>query len=216
MTTTHLWLVDDDAELRHYLARALEAFPDGPVLTGSFGTPRSALDALGKGAQLDVALVDLGLPELAGEVLIQKLRWLRPEALLLAFTVRGDDAAVLSALRAGAHGYLTKDVSVEYLLAAIDEALRGGAPLSTNVSRYVVSRFWDASRAWSPVDLLTVRERSVLELFCMGASYREAAGLLDVAESTVQSHVKRIYEKLGVGSKAEAVRMACEAGLGLR
>ena len=136
---------------------------------------------------------------------------------MLAFTVRADDDAVFSALRAGARGYITKDASLAELMRAVQDAVRGGAPLSRGIGLRVVSRFWQTNEgSANAVDTLTARERSVLEVLCTGASYREAGRWLGLSEGTIQTHVKRIYEKLGVCSKAEAVRVACEAGLGSR
>ena len=212
-----VWFVDDDAELRASVEHALSAADTSFHITGSFGAPSDVRSALDRGEELDVALVDLGLPEPGGHALIRELRQRRPSVALLAFTVRSDDEAVFSALRAGACGYITKDASVAELARAVEDAVQGGAPLSRDISLRVVSRFWQLDeRAANAVDTLTVRERSVLEVLCTGASYREAGRWLGLSEGTIQTHVKRIYEKLGVCSKAEAVRMACEAGLAPR
>lgn len=214
MPPTTLWLVDDDDGLRGDMATALKAFAGDVALTGSFSSGAAALAAVERDERFDVALIDLGLPGLSGEQLMRRLRRLRPAAPLLALTVRSDDAAVFSALRAGAHGYLTKEMRLDEVVTAVREASRGGAPLGPRVSLRVVSRFWRVPPAGGLGDL-TARERHVLELLCTGASYAEAAELLGIAQGTIQTHVKRIYEKLHVNSKAEAVRLAIEAGLGV-
>jgi two-component system nitrate/nitrite response regulator NarL len=211
---TAVWLVDDDAELRESVEQTLSAADTSLRITGSFGSPSDVLSALALGEVPSVALVDLGLPEPGGHALIRELHQRKPSVALLAFTVRADDDAVFSALRAGARGYITKDASVAELVRAVQDAVRGGAPLSRDISLRVVSRFWQTSkRSANTVDTLTVREREVLEALCTGASYREAGRWLGLSEGTIQTHIKRIYEKLGVCSKAEAVRVACEAGL---
>jgi DNA-binding NarL/FixJ family response regulator len=212
---TNLWLVDDDASLREAVSQALAAAGTHFHLAGSFGAPAQVLAALDRGEEPHVALVDLGLPEMGGEALLRELRQRRPHLPLVAFTIRADDEAVFSALRAGARGYITQDASVSELTQAMEEAVRGGAPLSRSVSLRVVSRFWQAEGGASStaVSSLTRRERAVLEVLCTGASYREAGRWLGLAEGTIQTHVKNIYEKLGVCSKAEAVRVACEAGV---
>ena len=212
-----VWLVDDDAELRECVVQALTAADTSLRITGSFGSPSEVRSALDRGEEPCVALVDLGLPETGGHALIRELHQRRPSIALLAFTVRADDDAVFSALRAGARGYITKDASLAELIRAVQEAVRGGAPLSRGIGLRVVSRFWQTNESSAnAVDTLTTRERSVLEVLCTGASYREAGHWLGLSEGTIQTHVKRIYEKLGVCSKAEAVRVACEAGLASR
>lgn len=214
---TRVWLIDDDAELRESVVQALSAADTSFQITGSFGSPSDMRLALDRGEEPSVALVDLGLPETGGLALIRELRQRRPSVALLAFTVRVDDDAVFSALRAGARGYITKDASVAELIRAVQDAVGGGAPLSRDISLRVVSRFWHTSEdSANAVDTLTARERSVLEVLCTGASYREAGRWLGLSEGTIQTHIKRIYEKLGVCSKAEAVRVACEAGLASR
>ena len=206
-----LWLVDDDKELRDEIAAALARTADGVWLTGTFGSAREVLERVRGGEAFDVALIDLGMPEINGEELVREMRRLGVKAALIVLTMRADDTAIFGALRAGAQGYLTKDVPLADLISAVREAASGAAPLSPHVSNRIVSHFWSGAPAWSePVGQLTAREREILEILCTGASYREVSTLLRIAEGTVQTHVKRIYEKLGVSSKAEAVRMALE------
>jgi len=206
-----LWLVDDDRELRDEIAAALVRDADGVWLTGSFGAAREVLEAVRAGEVFDVALIDVGMPAISGDELVRELRRLGVKAPLIMLTMRADDEAIFSALRAGAQGYLTKDVPLADLIAAVRGAVSGAAPLSPHVSQRVVSHFWNGAPRWSEaVAQLTVREREILEILCTGASYREVGVLLHIAEGTVQTHVKKIYDKLGVCSKAEAVRMALE------
>ena len=217
ISLTRVWLVDDDAELRASVVEALSAADTSLRITGSFGSPSEVRAALDRGEEPGVALVDLGLPETGGQALIRELHQRKPSVAVLAFTVRADDDAVFSALRAGARGYITKDASPAELIRAVQDAESGGAPLSRGIGLRVVSRFWQTNESSAnAVETLTARERSVLEVLCTGASYREAGHWLGLSEGTIQTHVKRIYEKLGVCSKAEAVRMACEAGLASR
>lgn len=215
MMSTSLWLVDDDEGLRGDLAAALRVAAEDVSLTGAFATSEAALAAAERGDPFDVVLIDLGLPGSSGERVIRRLRELRPSAPLLALTMRSDDEAVFSTLRAGAHGYLTKDMPIGDLIAAVREARRGGAPLGPRVSMRVVSRFWEVPQDRG-LAKLTPREHQVLEFLCTGVTYRQAGDLLGIAEGTIQTHVKRIYEKLHVSNKAEAVRLALEAGLTLR
>ncbi len=208
MTNLRICFVDDDESIRVDVVRAVELADRGMTMV-AFSRPSELLGAVGRGDLFDVALVDLGLPEMNGDLLIAELRRRCPALPVVAFTVRDDDDAVFSALRAGAVGYITKRTTVEHLIDAVHAAAQGAAPLSPTVSRRVVAKFWLASSSIDAVGLdLTPRERDVLEVLCGAASYRETAALLGISQGTVQTYVKRIYGKLGVNSKAEAMRVA--------
>lgn len=216
---TRVWLVDDSPDVRAGVVQSFKSRPEGLELTRCFDSGRPALQAAMAGERWDVALVDLGLPDISGETVIRDMRPFWPKAAILAFTVRGDDNAIFSALRAGASGYLTKELSIADIIRAVVAAGRGEAPLSPAVGLRVLTSFWspgpeDTRPADEGVDWrLTRREQEVLDLLCTGASYREVGTLLGIVEGTVQSHVKNLYGKLGVCSKAEAVRMAMGSGL---
>jgi DNA-binding NarL/FixJ family response regulator len=205
------WLVEDDSRLCASLSLGLRrARKDMSVST--FECSRDVLLALDEGGLPDVGLVDLGLPDMSGIDLIASMLARHPTLPLIALTVRFDDAAVFSALGNGAVGYLLKDAAPEALASAAEEALSGGSPLSPSIARRLVRQLQPdvGSRA---VFRLTDREYQVLEQLCSGAPYREAAAYLGIAESTVHTHVKRVYEKLGATNKAEAVRIALASRL---
>jgi len=126
--------------------------------------------------------------------------------------VRFDDAAVFGALGQGAIGYLLKDVPAETIASAVEEAVAGGSPLSPSVARRVIRQL-QPDVANQTNFRLTDREQQVLEQLCSGASYRETACRLGVAEGTVHTHIKHVYEKLGATNKAEAVRIALDSRL---
>jgi DNA-binding NarL/FixJ family response regulator len=205
-----VWLVEDDPRLRDAIASSLQRADSDIVITGVFDCAAAALEALRRGPIPDAALVDLGLPDGCGIRLIADLA--RPELVLIALTVRFDDDAIFGALRAGAIGYLLKDASAEIIARALRDAVTGGSPMSPSVARRVVGHFQPTIPGQLSVPL-TVREREVLELLCLGASYREIARMLGVAQGTVQTHVKHVYEKLGADNKAEAVRIALDSRL---
>jgi DNA-binding NarL/FixJ family response regulator len=206
-----IWLVEDDPRLRKSLGSALERAR--PQLTvRSFESAGQVLSALEANSLPDAALIDLGLPDMSGLELIAMLRARQPALPLIALTVRFDDAAVFGALSSGAVGYLLKDTPAEELVGGIEQALRGGSPLSPSVARRLVQELQPDAASQSLFGL-TQRELEVLDLLCTGASYREAASSLGVAEGTVHTHVKRIYEKLGASNKAEAVRIALDSRL---
>lgn len=207
-----VWLVEDDARLRASIASGFEHCDSGVALSNLFGSIHETLEALRRGPAPDAVLVDLGLPDGCGIQLIASMAAARPELVLLAFTVRFDDAAIFGALRAGAVGYLLKDASVETIAHALKDAISGGSPMSPGVARRVVRQLQPETACHASIRL-TAREQDVLELLCSGASYREMARTLGIAEGTVQTHVKHVYDKLGAGNKAEAVRIALDSRL---
>lgn len=206
-----LWLVEDDARLRGGLSSALRRVRPG-YLVSTFGGAHDALLQLERGARPDVGLIDLGLPEMSGSALIERMLALEPALVLIALTVRFDDAAVFGALGKGAVGYLLKDTAAEDLARAAEDAVAGGSPLSPSIARRVVSQFRPVPNRKSDFGL-TDRELEVLELLCSGASYREAGSLLGITEGTVHTHAKHVYEKLGAANKAEATRIALDSRL---
>jgi DNA-binding NarL/FixJ family response regulator len=221
-----VWLVEEDVARRRALSESFLRWGGAISLTGCFGSAGEAIAALEKNPAFDAALLDLAIAEMPGEDLIATFGAVRPDAALVAWASRSDDIAILGALRAGAVGYILKDSSIDSIARALEIAVGGGAPMSPIIARRVVHHFHtsparssDSELAHSISDLgsasfgLTPRETQVLELLCLGVSYREVAARLRIAIGTVQSHVKSVYEKLGVGSKAEAVRIALESRL---
>ncbi len=207
-----VWLVGADPQLRGNIASSLQRANFCVPPSGLFGSAHEALAALQRAKGPDAVLVDLGLTDGCGFELIASMAAARPKLVLLALSERLDDAAIFGALRAGAVGYLLKDTSPEGIARALQDAVAGGSPMSPGVARRVVRQF-QPEAAEHPSVQLTRRERDVLELLCSGASYREVAGTLGVTAGTVQTHVKHVYDKLGAGNKAEAVRIALDSRL---
>lgn len=205
------WVVDDQREIREGVAALIEQRVAAARIVGLFARGQDALGAAARGEAFDVALVDLGLPDIQGADLIRQLRFRRRDAAIIAFTVRFDDEAVFSALRAGASGYITKDAPNRDIVDAVQSGASGAAPFSPDIGRRVAASFWSspdeqAANEPDPAAALTARERQILELICKGASYRAIGAALGITLGTVQTHVKNVYRKLGVGSKIEAIR----------
>lgn len=151
----------------------------------------------------NVVIVDIELPGMNGIEGIKKIRKLNPSIQMLVVTVYENDELVFKALVAGASGYLTKNMPSQKLTDAIYELVSGGAPMSTNIARMVVASFQKNQN--TP---LSTRETEVLEYISKGKSYTAIASELYIDKETVKSHIKNIYSKLQVHSKAEALEKA--------
>lgn len=208
-------IAEDDTLVRSGIRTLLERQP-GLAVVAEAVDGEEALAALRAG--VDVALLDVRMPRRGGiEVLQAVQEWKHPPACLL-LTTFDDRDALLSGIRAGARGYLRKDVTVQTLVRAI-EALAGGGtffqPSLTEKLLRGVGRAAFGARAPAPVvmDPLTARETEVMRLVAGGYSNREIAEALSAAEATVKVHVSSILSKLGVRDRVQAVLRALEAGL---
>jgi DNA-binding NarL/FixJ family response regulator len=209
-------LVDDQALFREALATLLEVRPEIEVV-GEAGDGDAALKQAAD-LQPDVVLMDLHMPVLDGIAATRRLRVEQPGIRVLALTTFDDDEDVFEALRAGAVGYLLKDVSSGRLVEALLAAARGESVLQPSVAARVVARFAqlpdDAPRRPQPLVVpLSDRELEVLRLLAEGGSNREIAGSLFLAEGTVKNHVTNVLAKLGARDRTQAALRA--RGLGL-
>jgi DNA-binding NarL/FixJ family response regulator len=201
--------VEDDNVIREELAQFLES-PPFEISVTSCHLAASAISAVDRCPPFDAAIVDLGLPDGNGTEVIRHLRRVQPDCLPLVFTIYGDAETIFDALRVGACGYLLKQTPLDRIHAALVDAVYGGSPMSPTVARLVVSSF---STVNSPEAALSEREREILALLARGHTYADAAKALDIRLGTVQTHVKTIYAKLEISSKAEAASIAARLGL---
>jgi DNA-binding NarL/FixJ family response regulator len=164
-----------------------------------------------------VALVDLGLPDGSGIDLIREIRDRHPAVQVVVTTVYDDDSHLVHAIAAGAHGYLLKDRDAEELIAQLRGIDRGEAAISPAIARRILDQFrvHAAFAAGSALDTpaLTIRETEVLRLIGRGLTLGEASGVLGLSPQTVATHVKNIYRKLGIASRAEAALEASRRNL---
>ena len=204
--TIKVAIIEDQREVRECLKILINGSP-GYRCTGSFGTMEQALEKIGLNLP-DVALVDIGLPGMNGVDGVRLLKERYPKLLLLMLTVYDDDDRIFNALCAGASGYLLKETPPARLLENLKEAADGGAPMSPEVARRVISLFRNFNPPEKADYQLTPHEIRLLKLLVEGCSYKTAAAELGVTTHTIAFHLQRIYEKLQVHSKSEAVAKA--------
>lgn len=212
-------LVEDDVNFQNCLKEAIVTVSD-MVLVKLVGTRALGLKLL-EGERPDVLLVDIGLPDGSGVDVIRAVHQQWPQCNIMVSTSFGDENNVLQSLEAGASGYLLKDSEPEKLVAEIRSLHAGGSPISPLIARQLLSRFrHDAApvAVQAPVDekpraTLSARELEVLEFITKGFSLAEIAAHLSVSHHTVRTYVRRIYAKLEVNSKTEAVFEARYQGL---
>ena len=195
--------VEDDDSFREHLA-ALIGGAQGFRCLGAYRTAEAALKHLPVELP-DVLLLDLELPNTQGLQLLSEVisRW--PGLAIMVLTIQDDTARIFEALAAGAIGYLVKPVSPTRLLEAIAEAHAGGSPMASQIARLIVKRFQQQGRSRQELETLTPRETEILERISKGFDTKEIAGQLQICERTIGSHLRNIYEKLHVHSRAAAV-----------
>ena len=219
-------IVEDEPEFLRRFSDAVLADPELRLLAAvSTGT---AAQALLEAAPPDVMLVDLGLPDMNGVDLIRLAAQRCPACDVLVVTMFGDDGHVLASIEAGATGYLLKDAGRERIAEAIHELRAGGSPISPGIARRVLMRFRIAPAPAEPpptpagrhdpapaaeASPLSERETEILRLVAKGFSFDTVGELLGISPHTVVAHVKKIYRKLAVHSRGEAVYEASQMGL---
>jgi DNA-binding NarL/FixJ family response regulator len=203
-------IIEDQPEIRDGLAILING-TGGFRVTGKFDSIESALSGIVH--DLDVILVDIGLPGMSGIDAIPLLRDRCPDAIVLVLTIHDDDDRIFRALCAGASGYLLKNTAPARLLDSMREGLEGGAPMSPEVARRVVQLFRQFRPPQKTDEDLTPHQIRLLKLLADGHNYKRAAEELGVSVNTIAFHAKRIYEKLHVHSKSEAVTKAFRQGL---
>lgn len=199
-------LVEDDELIRESFVELINA-STGFSCIGNYDRCEFAIQNLERDDP-DVILMDIELPGISGIEGIKKIKKLKPDIDIITVTIHDDDEKVFQALCAGACGYLTKNISSEKLMDSIEEASRGGAPMSTNIARMVVHSFQRNTE--SP---LSARETEVLQQLAKGKSYTMIADELFIDKETVRTHIKNIYLKLEVNSKAQAIEKATKEKL---
>ena len=197
-------IVEDSVDFCRTLEMMINATPGMSCISTHFHG-ESAIENIPANPP-DIVLIDLGLPKMSGIEVISALKESMPGLQFLVLTIKDTDEQVFGALKAGASGYLLKSSSPRDIIEGISELYDGGAPMSTDIARKVVSFFQSGKTEKSPYEhLLTNREKEVLALLARGKYYKEIAAELFISIETLKSHCHNIYEKLHVSSRTEAL-----------
>jgi DNA-binding NarL/FixJ family response regulator len=152
--------------------------------------------------------MDINLPGINGIDCIRQVKGKAPTTQFMMFTVYENDEKVFEALKAGASGYLLKNTGLVQLIEALKELHNGGSPMSSNIARKLVTVFREEKKDITPVEKLSNRENEILQLLSKGLLYKEIADKLSISVNTVRQHIHKIYEKLHVQNRTEAINKA--------
>jgi len=195
--------------MRESLVEILGKAP-GLRCVGAHATGEAGLREIPK-ENPDVVLMDINLPGMNGIQCVARLKKILPKTQVVMLTTYDDGDLIFDSLRAGANGYLLKNMPQEELVQAVQQVQSGGAPMSLQIARKVINHFHAATPA-SDLEQLTSRELEILRLLAKGHMYKEIADHLAISMSTVRTHVTAVYEKLHVHSRTQAALKLAERG----
>ena len=209
----HILLVDDLADALAMMQDAIQA-AFGPLPCTLARSVREALNVIDSGTAFDLALVDLALGDGSGLALIERLAQRQPQCAVVVASIHDDDDHLFQALQAGAQGYLLKDHPTAWLALHLQGIAQGQPPLSPAIARRLLRHFQPPSATQAPeASDLSIREREVLGLLAQGVRIADIGSTLSISRHTVGDHVKNIYRKLNISSRAEAALQARSMGL---
>lgn len=196
-------IVEDLNEVREGLKQFLSLNPEFKVLD-TFQTGEEAAFAIPK-LQPNIVIMDISLPGMSGIECIRLVRDKSPATQFMMFTVYENDEKVFEALKAGASGYLLKNTGLIEMVQSLEELYSGGSPMSSNIARKLVTVFREKETENLPVKSLSKRENEVLQFLSRGLLYKEIADQVGISTATVRQHIHKIYEKLHVQNRTEAI-----------
>ncbi|MEM9722618.1 MAG: response regulator transcription factor [Bacteroidota bacterium] len=202
-------LVEDDSMMSDYLQSTINSSSDF-FCEAVYETAEEAIEELPK-SDTDVVIVDIRLPGKSGIDCVQQVKSLRPDIQFIMYTMFDEGDKIFNSLKAGASGYLIKSnkshSKKDTILKAIGELLEGGAPMSPSIARKITEFFFNANNPIKELELLSPREKEVLELLSKGYLYKEIGDLLKITTGTVKQHIHKIYQKLHVQNRTEAINV---------
>lgn len=201
-----LAIVEDLDEVREGLQQFISLNREFSVLD-TFKTAEEAIYEL-PFLKPDVVIMDINLPGASGIDCIKDVKHKIPDTQFMMFTVYENDEKVFEALKAGATGYLLKSTGLVQLIEALKELHNGGSPMSSNIARKLVNIFHEREKNKAAVEELSNRENEILQLLSKGLLYKEIADELSISTATVRQHIHKIYEKLHVQNRTEAINKA--------
>ncbi|HET9430337.1 MAG TPA: response regulator transcription factor [Chitinophagaceae bacterium] len=199
-------IVEDLDEVRDGLKNFISLNTDFTVI-GAFKTGEDALVNLPL-LKPDIVIMDINLPGMNGIECIRQVKGKSPGTQFMMFTVYENDEKVFEALKAGASGYLLKNTGLLQIVESLTELHQGGSPMSANIARKLVNLFRDNGKETVAMDVLSNRENEILHLLSKGLLYKEIADQLQITTGTVRQHIHKIYEKLHVQNRTEAINKA--------
>jgi len=199
----HVSIVEDLPEIRLALERMIAAEPDMALDSSSDNAPDAAVAIVA--SQPDVVIMDINMPGMSGIECIQKIACDCPHTQFMIFTIYENDEKIFDALAAGASGYMLKRTPAEKIIEAVKELHNGGSPMSSMVARKVLGHFKQDKA--TGLEVLTNKENEILILLSKGFLYKEIAVKLSITVGTVTQHIHKIYDKLHVSNKTEAINL---------
>lgn len=196
-------IVEDQAGTREGLSKLFSRAP-GVTLLHAYASGEEAVAGI-PAERPQVAVVDINLPGMSGIECVSRLKRSYPELKVLMLTTYEESDLIFNSLRAGANGYLLKNMPAEELVQAVQQVNAGGAPMSMQIARKVVAHFHQNPQPSDELARLSARESEILRLLARGCLYKEIADELGISMSTVRTHIHSVYEKLHVQSRTEAV-----------
>ncbi len=201
-----LCIVEDLDEVREGLKQFISLNPEFNVLD-TFSTAEEALTEIPR-LKPQIVIMDISLPGMNGIECIRQVKDKSPTTQFMMFTVYENDEKVFEALKAGASGYLLKNTGLVQMIEALKELHNGGSPMSANIARKLVTVFRNKEKETATLEALSKRENEVLQLLSRGLLYKEISDQLSISTGTVRQHIHRIYEKLHVQNRTEALNKA--------
>src|SRR5271154_3328417 len=199
-------IVEDLDEVRDGLKNFL-ALSDEFTVLDTFKNAEEALQEI-PGMKPDIVIMDINLPGMNGIECIRQLRNKTPSTQYMMFTVYENDEKVFEALKAGASGYLLKNTGLVQMIESLKQLYDGGSPMSANIARKLVTVFRQQENSLADIKTLSNRENEILQLLANGLLYKEIADKLFISVNTVRQHIHKIYEKLHVQNRTEAINKA--------
>jgi two-component system, NarL family, response regulator LiaR len=198
-------IVEDNTDLREAMSLMIQ-FTDDYELVQAFENAEAAIKFIPT-LETDVVLMDINLPGDDGIKCVSKLKAIKPKLLFLMCTSYEDEAKIFESLKAGASGYILKTEGPIKIIAALDDLFDGGSPMSSSIARKVVASFSNVGFLNEELEVLTSREKEILNFLSKGKMNKEIAAALDISVGTVRKHNQHIYEKLHVNTRVEAINL---------